>query len=581
MLSGLGTAVRNVLGTGGYQVTEEMRRPFSAVADIYMSADTGKRTVAGTNARDIYESGVEAATNGLKEAVEILRSGKVEADLFEEPDLQLGQGEMSMRLPKLLGGAVASKVLNAYVNTVFRSLKAEDRIFRVYALQRALRSNARARAMNEAPRDRSRQRKLATGYLENPPESLVADAIAQAEEAVFTNNNRLSEGVSRLKGEMPAPVKFGVDLIVPFDKTPTNIILRLLEYSPVGLARGVKGIFDVKRDARKELDSVLTAEDQRRVAELFGRGAVGSGLLLLGAALGMRGMATGPTEDETSSRKREESLGRPPGAVLIGGQWIEVGRLAPWGSLITIGAGMAREARQAALASENELNRPAEQLPKESLQGEASAAMGVPLRAVSEIPSLAGTAELVKGLRAPASWSGKAGEIAASYVPAFTRDIASLRNPAERSATTGAERVQRRIPGWKETLPVGVTALGERKTGSRWDVAGVKVRPERSDALSKFLEEFNVGLAVSDRLPSETTSEYERRAEMEGRIRRRMWEAIANRPALVAKLRENPRLRRQVLEEVQAEIEHELRSISEGAREKALLRSRTGVSNNN
>src|SRR5262249_32666924 len=135
----------------------------------------------------------------------------------------------------------------------------------------------------------------------------------------------------------------GIDLVFPFQKTPTNVIARMLDYSPVGLAKsGVKGI----QLARAITKNTMTEAQQRAFSETFGRGALGSGLISLGAYLYYKGYMTGFAEDDPTRRERDRAAGRAPGAIRVGDIWVPLAGFAPGGNLLAIGATLAREVGQ-------------------------------------------------------------------------------------------------------------------------------------------------------------------------------------------------------------------------------------------
>ena len=62
-------------------------------------------------------------------------------------------------------------------------------------------------------------------------------AIREAQEATFRDSNTLSEWVSRIgrRADTPKAVRAAAEGIMPFRKTPANILVRAEEYSPLGL----------------------------------------------------------------------------------------------------------------------------------------------------------------------------------------------------------------------------------------------------------------------------------------------------------------------------------------------------------
>ena len=71
------------------------------------------------------------------------------------------------------------------------------------------------------------------------------------------------------------------DALFPFRKTPANILTTGLDYSPIGLAKGVKeAMFDVKSGKCTAADAV----------DSLASGLTGTGILALGAYLAEEGL---------------------------------------------------------------------------------------------------------------------------------------------------------------------------------------------------------------------------------------------------------------------------------------------------
>ena len=120
------------------------------------------------------------------------------------------------------------------------------------------------------------------------------EATARALERVFQEDNAVTSGLSRI-----AQGKFGfaVKLLIPFAKTPTNVVTRMAQYSPVGLADAMifKGWY--------ASHSKNGAFNQRDFVMGVGRGLTGSGLMLAGMLLGASGIIKFGRGDEDDQDK--------------------------------------------------------------------------------------------------------------------------------------------------------------------------------------------------------------------------------------------------------------------------------------
>ena len=110
-----------------------------------------------------------------------------------------------------------------------------------------------------------------------------AYAIREAQKATYRDTNMLSDLFSRRlreSGKYSAAAKAAntvMEGILPFRKTPANILARGLEYSPLGLLNGIKkAVFDVQRGrstAAEAIDNISAGltEPSPRAGNVSGR----------------------------------------------------------------------------------------------------------------------------------------------------------------------------------------------------------------------------------------------------------------------------------------------------------------------
>lgn len=128
-------------------------------------------------------------------------------------------------------------------------------------------------------------------------EAARAYAIQEAQKATYRNTTALSEAVSRMgryEGDNPVlkAASFLADAELPFRRTPANVLTTGLDYSPVGLARGIKNaLWDVRKG---NMDAAAAID---RISE----GLTGSAIMALGAYLAAEGflhVRAGGDDDE-------------------------------------------------------------------------------------------------------------------------------------------------------------------------------------------------------------------------------------------------------------------------------------------
>ena len=174
-------------------------------------------------------------------------------------------------------------------------------------------------------------------------EEMHEEATMRATKRVFQEDGTISKALGQLQ-ESPF---WGTvaNMVVPFVKTPTNIAARLLDYSPVGLAKALlkDGLWDVKHDNGAGFD-------QRRFVMNIGRGLTGTGLVAAGYALASMGaLKFGYSEEEDEkTRGIRKALGDPYGMYLqIGDKKHEIDWALPGAGGLVIGANLLRDLAEA------------------------------------------------------------------------------------------------------------------------------------------------------------------------------------------------------------------------------------------
>lgn len=414
MLSGLSTQAKNIGGTGAYQIFDEVARLPAVIADAAIAPFTNRRTVTA-NPVAMLDSVVHAATVGLSEAGQIIRKGATREQLERHQFSEIDTGV---------------KVIDFTSNLVFRFMSASDRVFYQYAHQRNLSDRARVQALNEgAGNVRARTKELVA----NPPEELDAAAKHDALVSTFNNNNLLSNAIKRARAQMGPTANFAIDMVMPFDRTPTNVIARIIEASPVGAGRAAYGL------AKAAITKSLTAAEQRQFAQTLGRATAGTALMALGWTL---------ADKLLDVEKYQVFLN-------VGNQRIDLASISPVGNLLALGARLRKDYE------------------KGSVTGAVKTVGGVPLQQ----PLLKSTTEAVETLSDPERSLTRTGaRLASSFIPmgGLVRDVGKLIDPEERRAVTFKEQVQQNVPGLRQRLPVKPRARRRLQRSSGRPEAGAR-----------------------------------------------------------------------------------------------------------
>ena len=127
-------------------------------------------------------------------------------------------------------------------------------------------------------------------------EEMKTEAAVRATERVFQEDNNIVSAINGARRESPM-IDLMITSIMPFLKTPTNVASRMMQYSPIGLARAIiqYGLWDGKRNGGANFD-------QRKFVMNLGRGLTGTGVAVVGALLASLGVIQPGREDEEDKK---------------------------------------------------------------------------------------------------------------------------------------------------------------------------------------------------------------------------------------------------------------------------------------
>lgn len=392
--------------------------------DILASLVTKKRTT--TFSRNILKTELKSLTSGIKKAGSFFKTGQYSSNLTHKWELP---HEVNFE----------NKILKGYTNAVFRSLGAEDIIFREAAMQKSLAKQAEVLAKNAKLKGQAFKdevKKLMT----QPTNDMVVQAINDAEYATFQNKTALGEMISgaknRVKGKSPV-AEVGIEIIAPFTQTPTSIADRLISYSPAGF---IKAAWKAVKPSTR---------DQKAIVEDLGRAVTGTGIIALGAALASKGLMTGTVPTNPKEKEQFYAEGKQPNSILINGYWFNLNRISPLGNLLGIGADFQN------------LSKTEEGL------GLYEKTAGNALKSLTDMSFLQGLSGGLKALTEPnKSLKGFVASSVASIVPTIVSKIARTIDPRLRNPEGVLETTLSRIPGAAETVPLRKDIFGQDvKTG--------------------------------------------------------------------------------------------------------------------
>ena len=307
--------------------------------------------------------------------------------------------------------------------------------------------------------------------IDDVPQEAINLAYDEALKATFKDDNALSNTLSTLKKKMG---KIG-DVILPFTKTPANLAMRGLEYSPAGFVKTFKDFANTKKSNK----GTMTNADISRFLGDLSKNITGSGMILLGYSLAKSGIITGGYSEDKNERNWQKLKGYQPNAFHIGNKYYTYDWAQPSSIPLIIGTaiyeGMNKMEKEE--SSEYEaLTQGAKSLGQGLINASDAWFNLSPLQSVSNI--LGGGENASYGNTSPATNILKTlAEYPQTLIPAVSGATArtndtTIRNTYDSTsyANTYVNKMKSKIPGLSKTLPASYDVWGrERKRGTDED----------------------------------------------------------------------------------------------------------------
>lgn len=273
-------------------------------------------------------------------------------------------------------------------------------------------------------------------------DQITADMIAQATQdamrTTYKDDNKWTELFSSIH-------KLGGvgEVVMPFTQTPANMVARSLDYSPVGLAKGVKDFYTKGGNPAEYIDEIA-------------KGLTGSAGMALGAALYKSGVLTGAESENANKKAFDKQNGFLPFAIHVpdSNVYYRISDFQPGMMSVITGAAWA----QAASGDET---------PEQAAKGAVTAFTNTLAdnSNLSNIGDLFGNYDGLGG----GLWDTALG-LPQSMVPSLSNAVAkttdtTVRNPYDATDPIQSQKnqIMARIPGLSKELPAAYDTWGNEK----------------------------------------------------------------------------------------------------------------------
>lgn len=310
MLGNPRTHVRNIVGNAFFVPVRAVKNTIAygleniADAKINGGIERSKAILNSSNAADAAL--VKYAMSDYEAVQEVILSGGKYVDTFQGIDKHRT--------------IYKTKILEAARKGNSAALDAEDAWFCKPAYANALAKWYKANGITAE--------QLNTGKV--PEKTIIkaqTTAIKEAQKATYRDTNWFSAQVSRLGKVDNKVAAMLIEGVLPFKKTPANILARAVEYSPVGLIKSLA--LDTKKVKAYVNGDIENGMSPAEFIDDVSAGLTGSALMGLGILLASWGVLSGGDDDDEKQNYFDELSGKQNYALSIGGMSITLDWLAP------------------------------------------------------------------------------------------------------------------------------------------------------------------------------------------------------------------------------------------------------------
>lgn len=464
ILSGIKTHERNAIGNAASIVSKFMSTPVAAAVDAAKAAATG-------SARNVYLGELQPAAvgavagfeKGISDFLFTLRHGVSPDALSRSVSAATEFGRLDVPRVEFGGGAG-----NPF-NWPGRLLDAADTLSRSTARNSELYASSWAQAKREG---------LTGDQLIARAADLRADATLQGQAQRFAAETVFQHKPGPITGLLQALSRRipGATFVVPFIRTPSNILRAGVQASPAGFF------------------TAAAREGGRVGAQAQGLATMGTLALAPLAWLAATNRLSGSGPSDPAERAALMESGWRPNSVRVGEKWIEYSLFQP----VSIPAAVMANAYEAWRRDGAK---------EQDAGAKVAEVLGRVGNTVLEQSFLSGLSDLFEALKSPerfgANWAGR---MAQSFTPfaGLQRTVTQAIDPTIRQPKTAGDVFRSNVPGLSQSVQPRLTRWGapaERPGGGATAVDPFNASPVVRDSVAAELSRLGVSIAVpSDRI---------------------------------------------------------------------------------
>jgi len=475
------TQIANVVGNFSTLLTEPLETGLTVAYQLRKGKERG---VFFSEVGKQYKGMLAGLSEGWKKAVYAFKN---------ETTSSVGKTEMRYNRAAIKG--LKGKI----VRVPGRMLGAADEFFKTLVYTADIYSGAQRVALKSGLRGDSLYQKWAE-LVNNPTEPMKAYARQDALYRTFQND--LGSLGNKLMSMRNHNIAFR--FIVPFMRTPANILKYAYERTPVGFFKAAKrGLTSVQR------------------SELLARATMGTVFMGMAAEMAQQGLITGTGQFmDKNERDRKYAGGWRPNSFKVFGKYISYARIDPASTIVGIAA---------------DLNDLAHRFPSMIKNKDAeSAAINALMSFIGNSVNktyLRGAFDLFNAITEPPSSTAKKNKVlrtlATSPIPSVSGAIARATDPYIREVNSMLDAVKNKIPGLSKTLPAAIDITGKpvkREGGPIWQmIVPATISTEKDNPVLNELNRLNVSMGM----PSKTTKAGKMEPGKYARMTSQEWDYIS------------------------------------------------------
>lgn len=527
-LVGVKNILRNTTSNSLNQVAEEIARVPSFMLDMVFAgmSEDGQRTITAPNPISIAKGLGKAATEGMHHAWTAFKKGAEDTN-FEHASL-FREKETRIKSLDAIGlgwaGKIVTKPLDAYTKYGFRLQNSADIPFRTFAYYRLLDETKILLA-----KELGVTKQKAEGYLTTED---YERAYEYSLYMAFQDRNWIADKYYGFRENLPPVAQATMDLVVPYVKTPLNVVSRVLDFSGIYPAlKGLNKAFSHKDwTTLKQFaqETINNPEDRQAISYAIGRGMTGWAISYIGYKMALEGLLTG-FYDREEKKERDDmgARGTGYGNIQLAGYSFDISSLSPVAFFLISGAQWVAEQKR----HEEDLNKAQAEFDEAVLEDAEPEDLEKYRKAVTDkqasSPEWAATVGIMKNLalQTPiisqmvklvdenvSRWeSGKIPDVTSVLgvnraVPAIVQETAKTLDDKERVIDTSTvkskvrDTIKSGIPVLREELPVKYDMLG-REIEAPYGLDPFKTKKIKDDPVLNEMKKAGINLGEDMKLP--------------------------------------------------------------------------------